>query len=183
MWHRTHGTEKHVGGKGAEDDGEGQHREQEPVGFVLPLRRVAQRQLGGGADHEVVALPDRHVPVRAFDLVPDPFEELVERDHEEQEEGDVRHAPDDGDVAATEQRQRQEPRPGRHCPAKPEGQGHGRGDRQQQQNRADGPVDRNVLARGQVARQPREAVQNARVRAEIEQSGLLLRPRTGEYLT
>jgi hypothetical protein len=113
-----------------------------------PLRRIAQRQLGRLAHHEIAALPYLVGPVGAFDLVADHLENLVERDHEEQEKGNVRHTPHDGDIALAEPRQRPDARPRRHRAAKPEGKCRGRGDRQKQQHRAHRDVEIGMLYRG-----------------------------------
>ena len=98
FWDGAHGPKEHVGGKSPKDDSEGQDSQHKAIGFVLPLRGVAQGQFRLGTDDEVVALVDRLFPVGTFPTVADVFENLIERDDEEQEERDVRHAAHDGDI-------------------------------------------------------------------------------------
>ena len=95
-----------VGGKGAEDNRKGQHSQEEAVDLVHPLRIGVQRQLGGGADDEVVALANWFGPVGTDQLVAQIFETLIDRQRHEQEEDDLGNAAHHRDVAATEPSQR-----------------------------------------------------------------------------
>ena len=152
--HSQHRAEQDVRGKRTKDDGKGENSNKETVGFVHPLRRISQRHFRLRADNEIIALAHGVGPVRAFDLVAQKFDALIQSDHKEQKERDIGDAAHDGDVAFAEPRQGQNPRPCGHRTTHAERHGKRGGDREQQKHGAKRHIETHMLARGQVASEP-----------------------------
>ena len=166
--HRVERSANGVGGEGAEDNRKGKHGQQETVDLVHPLRIGIERQLGGGADDEIIALADWFCPVGTDHLVAQIFETLVDRQRHEQEEDDLRNTAHHRDITTAEPSQRRKGRPARQRTAEPEQQRRRRGDRQQQQHRPEGQVEGHMLAGGQIAAEPGNSVEQGWILAAAE---------------
>ena len=102
------------------------------------LQRIESRSVRNLTDDEIIALSNRLVPVGTEPLVAQPFECLIQRDHEEQKEGDVGDTAHNRDVGFAEPAQWRDMRPCRDRAAKAEQQRKRGRDRKQRQNKKDG---------------------------------------------
>jgi hypothetical protein len=136
-----------------------------------PGWRRRQRHLGGWADDEIVAAPDRQIPVRAADLMHQIFEPLVDGDRNEQEEDDVGHPAHHGGVAEPEPSDRRGTRAQCNRAAEAQQKRGGRGEHDQSDDDDEGPVERQMRPARQIAGEPLPLRQRGGIDAEGEHRG------------
>ena len=102
-----------------------------------------------------------------------PFKGLIQRDHEEHEECDIRHAAHDSDIAFAQQAERWDMRPGRHGAQKAKAQCDRGRDRKQQQHLEKGQIEQPMHTIGQIAGEPTERAECIGISAKRENGGPL----------
>ena len=146
---------------------------------MYPLRGIAEGHFGRLADHEVIALANRHVPVGTEYLMAQILNALIQGDDEKQKEGDIGHAAHQRDIALADPTERRKPRARHHGSAKAEGQRHGRGHGKQHQDLEEGHVERHMDAGCQITGGPEPVVQGRWVSAERKHGPPWADPREG----